>query len=75
MGFKAPKDETNPEKSYYPQHELIGKTLAKLTFVTESDIYTCSKIVKGSVEDAKAAETTFTPTADGSFVVDNIQAK
>ena len=75
MGFKAPKDETNPEKSYYPQHELIGKTITKLTFVTESDIYTCSKIVKGSVEDAKAAETTFTPTADGSFVVDNIQAK
>lgn len=75
MGFKAPKNEADPEKSYYPQHELVGKTITKLTFVTEADIYTCSKIVKGSVEDAKAAETTFTPTADGSFVVDNIQAK
>ena len=43
--------------------------------VTEADIYICSKIVKGTVEDARAAETTFTPTADGAFVVDNIQAK
>ena len=74
MGFKAPEDK-NPEKSHYPQHELVGKTITKLTFVTEKDVYVCSKIVKGTVEDAKAAETTFTPTADGTFVVDNIQAK
>lgn len=75
MGFKAPKNEADPEKNYYPQHELVGKTITKLTFVTETDIYTCSKIVKGTVADAKATETTFTPTGDGAFVVDNIQAK
>ncbi len=75
MGFQAPKNEANPEKNYYPQHELVGKTITKLTFVTEADIYTCSKIIKGTVADAKAAETTFTPTGEGAFVVDNIQAK
>ena len=75
MGFKAPKNEADPEKNYYPQHELVGKTITKLTFVTETDIYTCSRIVKGTVADAKATETTFTPTGDGAFVVDNIQAK
>lgn len=75
MGFKAPKNESDPDKNYYPQHQLVGKTIIKLTFVTESDIYTCSKIIKGTVENAKATETTFTPTADGAFVVDNIQAK
>ena len=74
MGFKAPANE-DAAKNYYPQHELVGKTITKLTFVTESDVYVCSKIVKGTVADAKAAETTFTPTADGAFVVDNIQAK
>lgn len=70
MGFKAPAANNN-----YPQHELVGKTITKLTFVTESDIYTCTKIVKGTVADAKANETTFTPAANSAFVVDNIQGK
>ncbi len=70
FGFKAPKD-----KNYYPQHELVGKTITKLTFITESDVYTTSKIVKGTIADLKAAELIFTPAEDSSFKVDNIQGK
>lgn len=63
MGFKAPA-----ANNYYPQHELVGKTITKLTFITETDIYTTSNIIKGSVEGS-----TFTPAANTAFVVDNIQ--
>lgn len=70
MGFKAPE-----AKDYYPQHELVGKTITKLTFVTESDIYTTTNIIKGTIEDPKASELIFTPSEDSSFKVENIQGK
>ncbi len=70
IGFKAPA-----ANDYYPQHELVGKTITKLTFITESDVYTTSKIVKGTIADPKAAELIFTPSDDPSFTVENIQGK
>ena len=65
MGFPAP--ESN---NYYPQHELVGKTITKLTFVTEADIYTATTFIKGTVD----SNNIFTEAEDSTFVVEKIQA-
>ena len=69
IGFKAPKN-------YYPQHELVGKTVVKLIFVTENGIYYTDNIVSGTTTtDSTTKVITFTPNAHSSFVIENIQAK
>ena len=76
IGFKAPKNEDDPTKNYYPQHELVGKTVVKLTFVTENDIYYTDNIVSGTTTtDSTKKVITFTPNADSSFVIENIQGR
>ena len=76
IGFKAPKNDDDPTKNYYPQHELVGKTVVKLTFVTENGIYYTDNIVSGTTTtDSTTKVITFTPNADSSFVIENIQAK
>ena len=76
IGFKAPKNEDDPTKNYYPQHELVGKTVVKLTFVTENSIYYTDNIVSGTTTtDSTTKVITFTPNADSSFVIENIQGR
>ena len=45
MGFQAP----NP--ALVPEHELVGKEIASLKFVTEKEVYVAEKIIAGKVED------------------------
>lgn len=77
IGFQAPESE-DESKNLYPQHELVGKTIAKLTFVTETEIYTASNFTVGTVEtDSETNLTTFTANEgeEAKFVIPNTQAK
>ena len=75
IGFKAPASD-DEEKNYYPQHALVGKTVTKLTFITESAVYYTDDIVSGTtVTDSSTKVVTFTPNEDTSFVIENLQAK
>ena len=74
MGFKAPASD-DEAKNYYPQHALVGKTIAKLTFITESGIYTATDITVGSVTTADGVSTFTAETGDKSkFTIPNLQA-
>ena len=75
LGFKAPASE-DTEKNYYPQHALVGKTVTKLTFVTEGGIYYSDSLISGTaVTDSTTKVVTFTPNTDTAFVIENIQAQ
>ena len=75
MGFQAPED-TDENKNLYPQHALVGKTIKKLTFITEDEIYVTSDIKLGTtVTDSETKIVTFTPDSDSSFVIKNLQAE
>ncbi len=43
IGFQAPGDDL------LPQHELVGKQIAKLSFVTEKEVYVAENIITGTV--------------------------
>lgn len=73
MGFKAPKD-----KDYYPQHPLVGKQVASLTFITEKGLYVAKNIKVGTVAtDAETKLMTFTANSgdEAKFVIPNLQGK
>lgn len=75
IGFKAPASD-DEEKNYYPQHALVGKTVKKLTFITESAVYYTEDIISGTtVTDSTTKVVTFTPNEDTAFVIENLQAK
>ena len=77
IGFQAPVVvDADGNKTYYPVHELVGKTITKLTFYTETEIYVAEKISVGTtVTDSTTKEITFTAAEDSSFTIPNIQAK
>ena len=63
----------------FDEEKFIAETGEQCLPIKEMDIPGLGplELIDGddrTVADAKAAETTFTPTADGAFVVDNIQA-
>lgn len=71
MGFKAPKSE-DETKSNYPQHPLVGKQIAKLSFITQNGLHEAENITVGTV-----AENVFT-AHDGDeakFIIPNLQGK
>jgi|GEM_PF-2190354 len=73
IGFKAPKD-----KEYYPQHPLVGKQVASLTFITEKGLYVAKNIKVGTVAtDAETKLMTFTENSgdEAKFVIPNLQGK
>ncbi|MCR5253166.1 MAG: hypothetical protein K6C98_05560 [Treponema sp.] len=45
MGFQA------PAPALVPEHELVGKEIASLKFVTEKEVYVTEKIISGKVEN------------------------
>lgn len=72
MGFKAPEG-----KGYYPQHALVGKQVASLTFITEKGLYVAKNIKVGKVvTDAATTLMTFTANSgdEAKFVIPNLQA-
>lgn len=76
IGFQAPKVEDGEGNvTYYPVHELVGKTVTKLTFYTETGIYTAETIIAGTTATDSNKVVTFTPSEDSSFTIPNIQAK
>ncbi|MCR5218958.1 hypothetical protein [Treponema sp.] len=72
MGFQAPADE-DETKNLYPQHELVGKTIKELKFVTETEVYVVSDFEVGTVETTDGV-TVFTAAEDPSFTIPNLQA-
>lgn len=75
IGFKAPASD-DEEKNYYPQHALVGKTVKKLTFITESAVYYTEDIISGTtVTDSTTKVVTFTPNEDTALVIENLQAQ
>lgn len=77
IGFQAPTvEDAEGNKTYYPVHELVGKTIVKLIFYTETGIYTAENFTLGTtVTDSTTKVVTFTPSEDTAFTVPNIQAK
>lgn len=73
MGFKAPKD-----KDYYPQHELVGKEVSSLTFITEKGLYVAKNIKVGSVTtDSETKLMSFKANSgnEAKFVIPKLQGK
>ena len=69
IGFQAPASE-DESKNLYPQHDLVGKTIAKLTFITEDAIFYADNFEVGTVDTGA-----FTAADDTTFKIPNLQAQ